>query len=141
VPISLGVRGAFVAPRLGTLSMSTAHRYSFYTPEMSLMSETALTTSSTPAIAYDYIWLGGKPVAQVDLATSTTHWTFTDHLGTPLIQTNAGATIDWRVEHEPFGTVYQYRLGATRHQPLRLPGQESDEASPEREYNIFRWYR
>jgi hypothetical protein len=29
VPISLGVQGAFVALRFGTLSMSTAHRYSF----------------------------------------------------------------------------------------------------------------
>jgi RHS repeat-associated protein len=141
VPISLGVTGAFVTPRFGTLSMSTAHRYSFYTPEMSLMSETTLTTSSTPAIAYDYIWFAGKPVAQVDVATSTAHWTFTDHLGTPLIQTNAGATIDWRVEHEPYGKVYEYRVGATRHQPLRFPGQEYDDSSPEREYNISRWYR
>jgi RHS repeat-associated protein len=139
--LSLGVQADFVAPRTGTLSMTSVRRYSFHTPEMNLMSESNVIAASSPAIAYDYIWFGGKPVAEVDVATSTTHWTFTDHLGTPLLQTTASATIDWRVEHEPFGKVRTYRTGATRHQPLRFPGQEHDEESLEREYNIFRWYR
>jgi RHS repeat-associated protein len=111
------------------------------TPELNLMSESETSTSSTPVMAYDYIWFAGKPVAQVDLATNTTHWTFTDHLGTPILQTDATGTIDWRAEYEPFGSMYTLRTGATRHQPLRFPGQEADSLNGEREYNIFRWYR
>jgi RHS repeat-associated protein len=115
-------------------------RYSFYSPEMNLMAETEPSTSATQTAAYEYVWFAGAPVAQIDTATSTTHWTFTDHLGTPQIQTNAAGAVDWRAEYEPYGSVFAYRSGATRHQPLRLPGQEYDEAVPGREYNILRWY-
>jgi RHS repeat-associated protein len=115
-------------------------RYSFYSPEMNLIAETEPSTSATQTAAYEYVWFAGAPVAQIDTATSTTHWTFTDHLGTPQIQTNAAGAVDWRAEYEPYGSVFAYRSGATRHQPLRLPGQEYDEAVSGREYNIFRWY-
>src|SRR5271169_5659405 len=115
-------------------------RYSFYSPEMNLIAETAPSTSATQTAAYEYVWFAGAPVAQIDTATSTTHWTFTDHLGTPQLQTNAAGATDWRAEYEPYGSVFAYRSGATRHQPLRFPGQEYDETVPTREYNIFRWY-
>ena len=105
------------------------------------MAETEQTTAMTPAIAYEYVWFGGQPVAQFDAATNTPHWTFTDHLGTPILQTNASGAVDWRAEYEPYGTVNTLRAGAAKHQPLRFPGQEYDEASADREYNIFRWYR
>src|SRR5258706_1140511 len=105
------------------------------------MAETAESTAATPPIAYDYVWFGGQPVAQVDVATNTTHWTFTDHLGTPIFQTNASASVDWRAEYEPYGTGYAWRGGTSSHQPLRFPGQEYDSAAGERVYNIFRWYR
>ena len=117
------------------------NRYHFYTPELNLMAETEQTTSPTPTVQYEYIWFGGQPVAQVDTLTSTTHWTFTDHLGTPLLQTDATGAVDWRAEYDPYGSVYSFRAGAARHQPLRLPGQEGEGGSGEREYNIFRWYR
>jgi RHS repeat-associated protein len=130
-----------VAARYASQAAGDVQRQSVYTPELNLMSESETSTSSTPAMAYDYIWFGGKPAAQVDLATSTTHWTFTDHLGTPILQTDATGTIDWRAEYEPFGSMYTLRTGATRHQPLRFPGQEADSLNGEREYNIFRWYR
>jgi hypothetical protein len=64
-------------------------RYSFYSPEMNLVAETEPSTSATQTAAYEYVWFAGAPVAQIDTVTSTTHWTFTDHLGTPQIQTNA----------------------------------------------------
>jgi RHS repeat-associated protein len=50
-------------------------------------------------------------------------------------------TVVWRAEYEPYGTVSSFRAGASRHQPLRFPGQEYDETAPEQQYNIFRWYR
>ena len=100
-----------------------------------------MTMPSSGSTSYDYIWFAGQPVAQVDItaSTTTTHWTFTDHLGTPLIQTDSTGAIDWRAEHEPYGKVYTLRAGATRHQPLRFPGQEA--GTSETSYNIFRWYR
>jgi RHS repeat-associated protein len=137
-------RLSFVAslPRLATnTAAGDPRRYSFYSPQLSLLSETDYTASSTPAVTNDYIWFNGQPVAQVDVTTSTTHWTFNDHLGTPLIQTDATGAIDWRAEHEPYGTVSALRAGTARHQPLRFPGQEYDELTSDREYNIFRWYR
>src|SRR5690348_12897759 len=83
-------------------------------------------------------WFGGTPAAQLDPQTGTVDWYFTDHLGTPLIQTSATATITWCAEHDPYGTVHTYRTGATKYQPLRFPGQEND-GEAETSYNIFRW--
>jgi hypothetical protein len=85
IPLSLSVSARYAGNAVGDMN-----RYSLYTAELNLMSETGTSTASTPAVAYDSIWFGGKPVAHVDVATSTTtHWTFTDHLGTPILETSA----------------------------------------------------
>lgn len=136
-PLALSFSGRLVST---TYSASgSPERHSLYTPELNLMAETDL--SLTPALAYEYIWFNGQPVAQIDLAGPTVHWTFADHLGTPIIQTDATGAIDWRAEYEPYGKVFSFRAGSSRHQPLRFPGQEHDDAMPERSYNVFRWYR
>jgi len=112
---------------------------------MNLMAETELTSNPIPVILYEYIWFGGQPVAQID-SSGTTSWTFTDHVGTPLIQTSSVQGISWRAEHEPYGEVFALRT-IDQHQPLRLPGQEAEQLNlgpngvTERSYNIFRWYR
>jgi RHS repeat-associated protein len=136
---------ATVAVRPSAIA-TAGRRYSFYSPEMNLLAETEIkTTAGAPAILYEYVWFNGHPVAQVDLP-STTHWTFTDHLGTPLIQTDAAGAVYWRAEHEPYGKVFLLRT-TDQHQPLRLPGQEAEQLNlgpdgvTERSYNIFRWYR
>ncbi len=109
------------------------------------MAETELTTTARPAILYEYIWFDGRPLAQVDGA-GTVSWTFTDHLGTPLLQTSSLQGIVWRAEHEPYGSVYALR-SYDRHQPLRFPGQEAEQLGTgangvtERSYNVHRWYR
>ncbi|HEV7922068.1 MAG TPA: RHS repeat-associated core domain-containing protein [Thermoanaerobaculia bacterium] len=136
-PLTLAFGTHLVTPY--TTTSGKYERYSLYSPELNLLAETDLSLS--PTLAYEYLWFAGQPVAQFDLATTTTHWTFTDHLGTPIIQTDSTAAVDWRAEYEPFGRVHAYRTGSTRHQPLRLPGQEYDERTPERDYNMFRWYR
>ena len=118
----------------------TKQRYSLYTPELKLMAETATSTATNPPIAYEYVWMNGEPVAQVETATNTMHWYLNDHLGAPLMTTSSSGAIDWRGEREPYGTRYT-RLGGDRHQPLALPGQEVDSAIVDRDYNIFRWYR
>jgi RHS repeat-associated protein len=120
------------------------HRFFFYSPELHLLAESELTTSASPAILNEYIWFAGQPVAQSD-NTGTTSWTFTDHLGTPILQTSAAQGVSWRAEYEPYGAVFNLR-SPDQHQPLRLPGQEAEQLSlgangaTSRSYNIHRWY-
>lgn len=145
-----------LAATTGISTLSTdPRRYSFYSPEMSLLAETEHTTSATPPIQYEYVWFGGVPVAQLSysvpsepLAATEVVWTVTDHLGTPKLQTDASQQIVWHAEHEPYGQIYVLRAGEGRHQPLRFPGQEAEQLGvdsangvSERSYNIFRWYR
>ncbi len=124
--------------------VTPAKRYFFYSPELNLLSESELTTLPAPPILYDYIFFNGHPVGQIN---GGTQWTFTDHLGTPLIQTNTTGDVFWRAEYEPYGKVFALRGTPDQHQPLRLPGQEAEQlnlgenGSTERFYNIFRWYR
>jgi RHS repeat-associated protein len=127
-----------------TLSSGAGSRDSFFDQQMRLQAETN-TATSAPTIAYKYIWLGSRPVAQVD--SGGTHWVFADQLGTPLIQTNSAEAITWQGEYEPFGALFSVRTGATLHQPLRFPGQTSEQFDSgnngltERTYNMARWYR
>ena len=137
VALSLGVS---LGPLVSESSPSP-RRHSLYTPELNLLAETATTTAAQPSIEHEYVWFGGQPVAQIASTTGEVTWTFTDHLGTPVLQTDSSAAVVWRAEQDPYGTAYAFRAGATRHQPLRFPGQEYDTAAPERAYNLFRWYR
>ena len=111
---------------------------------MNLLSESAITASGRPAIAFDYVWFAGRPVAEVD--SIETDWNFADHLGTPIIQTNSSGSISYQAEYEPYGKVFALRAGDV-HQPLRFPGQVAEQfdlganGATERSYNVFRWYR
>jgi RHS repeat-associated protein len=70
-------------------------------------------------------------------------YTFADHLGTPVLQTNTAAQVVWRAEFRPYGEMHLLREGDFSNgpfdlQPLRFPGQEATAGDT---YNIFRWYR
>jgi RHS repeat-associated protein len=137
VDVFIDVNGYFATPAVVT-------RNFFYTPELNLLSETNVANpGATPAPLYEYIWFGGRPVAQETVGAPTaTRWIVTDHLGTPFLQTDSSRTVTWRAEYEPFGNVYAQRVpGSTDYQPLRFAGQEERSSSPGRSYNIFRWYR
>lgn len=128
----------------------TQRRYSLYSPELSLLAESSYTSETYRRIEHHYIWFDGVPVAQADAPATlraNVRWTFPDHLGTPILQTTHTGTIWWRAEHEPYGRIHTLRT-PTRHQPLRLPGQEAEQLATtstngetERSYNVFRWYR
>ncbi|HUP62575.1 MAG TPA: hypothetical protein VNA69_19385, partial [Thermoanaerobaculia bacterium] len=76
-----------------------ARRYYIYTPELQLLSATRDDAENVwepdafpqPSFAnnvhYEIIWFGGRPVAQFNPG-SFTRFTFTDHLGTPILQTD-----------------------------------------------------
>jgi RHS repeat-associated protein len=140
-----GVFGSAAVTALSAQAATATRRISLYSPEMSLMAETELTTAARPAILYEYIWFDGRPMAQVDGAGAVS-WTFTDYLGTPLLQTSSLQGVVWRAEHEPYGSIYALR-SYDRHQPLRFPGQEAEQLGTgangvtERSYNVHRWYR
>lgn len=130
---------------------TTARRYFFYAPELRLLAVTRddgpnvwLRTSlvADKNVKYEIVWFGDRPVAQVTPGGSAVY-TFADHLGTPILQTDATRSIVWRAEHEPFGNIYAMREGVRTDQPLRFPGQEvaSTWEGPEENYNVFRWYR
>ena len=127
------------------ISSNGDYRDTLFDPESHTVSETAQFATGMPSIAYDYIWFGDRPVAQVD--SGGTHWTFADHLGTPLNQTSGTPAITWQAEYEPYGNVWTDRVGSTLHQPLRFPGQVSEQFDSgangltERDYNNARWYR
>jgi RHS repeat-associated protein len=128
---------------------TTARRFSIYTPELQLLAVTRDDASNVWAfsaadknIHYEIVWFAGRPIAQVTPAGPRLY-TFTDHLGTPILQTDAAATVTWRAEYEPFGNVWEMRTGKRTDQPLRFPGQEvaMNWEGQEENYNIFRWYR
>lgn len=147
-------RGVRVIRSEGTSGYATpfANRYYIYSPELHLLSvsvddnpniwgKTAI-TNGTPLMKHEIAWFNGRPVAEL-LDGSTIRYTFTDHLGTPLLQTDPAATVTWRAEYEPYGDLWTMRTGTAADQPLRFPGQEYErrwEGAEER-YNIFRWYR
>lgn len=95
-PLALGLSAEFVRPATDTTS--NVRRISLYTPELQLLAETAGSSATTPALAYEYVWFAGQPVAQIESATNTRHYYFNNHLGTPLLQADASGTVIWRVE-------------------------------------------
>jgi RHS repeat-associated protein len=129
-----------------TISGSSKTETSLYDPSRHLQTETSLSNGS---IAFDYVWFAGVPVAEEDIAGSHTYWTAVDHLGAPIILTNSSGAIAWQADYEPFGAIYQVRVGSTIHQPLRFPGQEAElfdgsqgvNGFSARLYNGMRWYR
>ena len=131
IPVSLSVADAPLS------------RVYLYTPELHLLAETSLTSAD---IVYEYVWFGGEPLAQIETPAGAIHYYFNDHLGTPLMTTDANGAVDWRAEYEPYGSISALRT-PDRHQPLRRPGQEAEQfdtganGATGRYYNVFRWYR
>lgn len=117
---------------------------SLYGYDLHMLSESSLTSS---AMIHDYVWFAGNPIAQVDTSGGTNiYYDFTDHLGTPILQTKSDQTVYWRAEYEPYGKVFALRA-ADEHQPVRLPGQIAEQFSlgangaTGKSYNTGRWYR
>ncbi len=117
-----------------------------YSPELHLLAQSDWQDTpyvdGMPFSGTEYVWFGNEPAAQAFTDPGITiRYTFTDHLGTPILQTGPNASIVWRAEYEPYGDVYVYRAGnADDAQALRLPGQEAN-GTNSTSYNIFRWYR
>ncbi|MEK6372268.1 MAG: hypothetical protein AABO58_06190 [Acidobacteriota bacterium] len=90
------------------------HRFYLYSPELTLLAATRddgpnvwggnPPTTFGKNVDNEVVWFGDRPVAQI-APGSAPLYTFADHLGTPLLQTDATKAVTWRVEYEPFGNV------------------------------------
>jgi hypothetical protein len=103
--------GFSVTTKLTTATGPT-RSYSFYTPDLQLLSETALSDAVTPPIAYDFVRFGGEPLAQINATTGEIAYDFNDHLGAPVMQTTVAGTVAWRAEQAPYGDRYLLRAAA-----------------------------
>jgi RHS repeat-associated protein len=94
----------------------------------------------------------GRPVAQLETDGAASVWTYltADHLGTPILATNAAAAATWNGGFEPFGADWQQGTASGANENgifLRLPGQWNDSSWQEAQtgaevyYNIHRWYQ
>jgi RHS repeat-associated protein len=146
----------FYTPELQLLSSTVDDSYNVWGQSAHIM-------SAPLVMNREVIWFNGAPVGEfgpprtpdtttelsrhrtfdTNTPANNVFYTFTDHLGTPLIQTDPTTAIVWRAEHEPYGNVYLMRKGARTDQPLRFPGQEAAMTweGTEENYNVFRWYR
>jgi len=125
-------RGARVYGSSGAVFGGTEY---LYTPELQLHRIHDSFDRST-----EFIRFNGRPVAQIE---DGPRFTFTDHLGTPLLQVDPDSNVVWRAEYEPYGRIYRFDTSNTN-QPLRFAGQDVASPAPggvEEHYNIFRWYR
>ena len=125
--------------------------YMSYLPSGWLMSQQAYHSNRQQSFVRDYIWLGGKPLAQIDsrynsaggLKKQDIYYIHTDHLNTPRIATNQNQKIVWRWDSDAFGDskadIDPDGDGKKVRIRLRFPGQYYDNES-KLHYNQHRDY-
>ncbi len=72
----------------------------------------------------DYLYLAGRPVAEIGLGGKPTHFVHNDRLDTPQVVTDGAQGPTWIANYQPFGAMSN-GLSLVG-QDLRLPGQELD---------------
>ncbi|WP_242395422.1 RHS repeat domain-containing protein [Anaeromyxobacter oryzisoli] len=140
------------------VARSDAGGWTYFVTDASgnLLSELAPTGDpATPwARVRDYVWLDGRPLAQIEYDTSGpyVYYVHSDHLGTPRALTNQAGQLVWSTYQRPYGEVGEKTVpdplsGLTVVTNLRLPGQYDERVflhaglglqGPY--YNWNRWY-
>src|SRR5579871_6129511 len=72
----------------------------------------------------DYVYVGERPIGEVNPSTGNLYYTHTDTLGTPQYLTNGSQTVVWSATYKPFGNTQSTAGSVVQH--LRLPGQYYD---------------
>lgn len=73
----------------------------------------------------EYIWLNGKPLAQV--MSNAIYYYHSDHLNTQRVLTDVGQAVAWAASYTPFGEAFVETEVVGNN--LRFPGQYYDEES------------
>jgi YD repeat-containing protein len=71
----------------------------------------------------DYVYLDGKPIAEILPVTGKVYYLYDDRLGSPQVATNRHQNVVWSATCQPFGKTG--RVTGSLTQNLRLPGQYS----------------
>ncbi len=79
-------------------------------------------SSAAGSTIAEYVHLNGQPLAKID--SGDTRYVHTDHLGTPVLMTNASKAVVWQIESKPFGDGASITGSALLN--LRFPGQYFD---------------
>lgn len=116
--------------KVGTLTPLTIYQYD---QSGDLLEETSTTTGTQT----DYIYLDGRPVAEI--SGGKVYFLHDDRLGTPQVATNLSQSAVWVGDYLPFGELSSSSQTALLGQDLRLPGQEND-AETGLYHNGFRDY-
>ncbi len=126
--------------------------YTISDPSGSPLSQLALVAGGWVKVR-DYVWLDGRPLAQIEYPTSTTTYAYylhLDHIGLPRAMTNQSGQLVWNTFPRPYGDIAEKTAtdplsGRTVVTNLRLPGQYDERLlgslglqGPY--YNWNRWY-
>jgi RHS repeat-associated protein len=87
--------------------------------------EGALLEESQNNAATDYIYLNGRPVANIAAGTGQIYYLHTDRLGTPQLATDSNQNVAWSANYQPFGDTGSSVFGAIT-QNLRFSGHYFD---------------
>ena len=79
-------------------------------------------SSSSGSTQTEYVYLNGEPITK--MTTTATTFIHTDHLGTPVLMTDATAATIWEIEARPFGDSATITGAGSLN--LRFPGQYFD---------------
>jgi RHS repeat-associated protein len=126
--------------------------YTISDPSGSPLSELSLVDGAWVKVR-DYVWLDGRPLAQIEYPTSTTAYAYylhLDHIGLPRAMTNQSGQLVWNTFPRPYGDIAEKtstdalsgRVVVTN---LRLPGQYDERLLSSLGlqgpyYNWNRWY-
>src|SRR5512143_611620 len=139
--------------RIGRQDAATGQwTYTISDPSGNPLSELALSGGAWVKVR-DYVWLDGRPLAQVEYPTASTAYTYclhADAIGLPRAMTNPAGQLVWNTQPRPFGDVVEKTAtdpvsGRVVVTNLRLPGQYDERllASVGLQgpyYNWNRWY-
>jgi RHS repeat-associated protein len=134
-----------VGMRAASINSSNQSSYFYYGMDGALIADTTPAAIGTPPINGEYLYFNSLPVAQID--GLGVHFDITNDVGAPFIQTNSAGSASWQADYDPYGNIWDLRNSTQAHEPLRLPGQLSDDgiaqatSSLTRQYNANRWYR
>lgn len=71
----------------------------------------------------EYIYLGSKRIARIDLPANTVHYYLSDHLGSTSIVASAAGTIEEESDYSPYGTEFPVTSGPNHY---KFTGKERD---------------